>query len=74
MGCRTCGIPDTDFKSFDHHLPENAEFIANSRQDIPDLIAHARALQQQLAEAQAEIERLREEIECLEAYELGEGN
>lgn len=38
---------------------QDMDFVAHSRQDIPDLVAYARALQSQLTEAQAEVERLR---------------
>ncbi len=40
----------------------NAEFIAHSRQDIPDLIDEVRNLQQQLNVAIKEIEKLRAEL------------
>lgn len=40
--------PNCDFRTFDHHMPCNAEFIAHARTDIPALLAHAAALQAQL--------------------------
>lgn len=46
-----------------HLAPRDGFFIARARQDIPDLVAHVRALQSQLTDALAEVERLRAAID-----------
>ena len=50
--------PNCGFRSFDHHLPQNAEFIVQARTDLPRLSAALR-------EMMAERDRLKEWVDVL---------
>lgn len=52
------GVPVPESEELASREDKDGKFIAHSRQDIPDLVAYARALQSQLTKALAEVERL----------------